>query len=473
NFVGFSAMTIRNWIFAGLSFLGNFDWNQSDQQLQAQLQSRNVTVAGAWGGAIGSGIGTLTGMAIGAGLALTMPIVGGTALAATIAFKVGEEGWDEAWSNIKNAMNQTARALTAYGVTYSYIWLRRAIKNLPESFLARLFGRQQARWIREQWGNAGGPSVTYAAWQDQQIENISSNQAVQAFFEELIEESWDSFVESGFIIAQEIDDAFTQAKINKQAQLGKERSVELVPDQRVEEEVLTFQNVPQKLLQPIVEQTINQHRLIHDRNVGLLFGMPTEELIKAKPRTLTLVIDLYSKKHPPFFNRQDDDFVWATITIPDLKRTKADWTTIKAAVGNANGYLWGRFCARAMLDNGRTMKVYGGSDEEARDRLTALLQLTEAEMLSITVAEEMREGERRTNARLYKRTTRIYPGYFTIINRVQMLDRREGQPSLTGNYRDIKIKIPLWTEQKPGNADRQIQQLLQLNRPQHYSAQTS
>lgn len=457
--VAFSVSEIFGWLVGIIEQVKAFDWNLSDKQLKQSLQSQNVALASAWGAAVGQGIGWIAGIGIGGGIGFYCPVIGSAALAKVIAGAVTEEALEEILEATKNALSETAKAIGRTALINGYIQFRHFLKAAPRDLLKTAFGEDAANFIKNQWGAEGGPDLSFNTRMDDAVEKIG-NDAIQAFVEELLEESWDSFTEAGFIIAKELDEAFTHAKLATNKIDGPERTVEIQPDKRLEEETLTFQAVPQRQLAPLIETTLNQHRLIYNRDVGLFVGQPLEEFAKAKPQTLRVIIDMYSVRQPPFFKTVDDDFVWSTVTIPDVKRTALDWEKIKRAAGGNNGYMWGRFRAMAYLDNGRKLVCYGNSEGEAEERVKALLELTNAHMDTLNIVEEKKEADRIRYPKLTKNATRIYPGNFTIINRKEILDNDRGHPSRQGNYRDAKVKIPLWTDRKPKNFDEMVDSVI-------------
>jgi hypothetical protein len=183
--------------------------------------------------------------------------------------------------------------------------------------------------------------------------------------------------------------------------------------------------------------------------------------MKGSPQSLRLVIQMFSVKEPPFRSRSSSARVTrTTITVPDVSRASLDWGKIKLAVGGANGYLWGRYRATAYLDNGRLMSLYAASENEAEQRIDALLLLTTAKLRSLTVMEEKKKGERLTRPTLQKEPTRVYPAYFTVINREEFLDTTKGNPSLKANFNDKRGRIELWTENKPSDCEEIITRIL-------------
>ncbi len=218
----------------------------------------------------------------------------------------------------------------------------------------------------------------------------------------------------------------------------------------------------------VISQVVATRRLIENRDVGEIIGVPAEDYVRGKPHTIRLTIFYFNYDSPPYTARSGQPFVRATYNIPDVKRIKLEWLTIKLACGGENGYIWGRFRATANLNNGRQMQVYGGSANEAEERIKALLELSDAKLLTLTVAEEKEEGRRDTNKRMYKRNTRIYPAYFTVMNyeKIEVEDEREFSglnSQLAGNFKRQKTeKIPLWVKNEPANCKALIREALRV-----------
>ncbi|MCJ8280646.1 MAG: hypothetical protein MJK14_12290 [Rivularia sp. ALOHA_DT_140] len=147
--------------------------------------------------------------------------------------------------------------------------------------------------------------------------------------------------------------------------------------------------------------------------MGDIVASSAYEYVRATPHTIRLAIFYYSRKHPPYSQKKTRRAIYH---IPDLTRVNANWKTIKTAMGGTNGHLWGRFRATANLDNGRQIAVYGGSKIAATERINALVKLSSAKIITLSVTEEKKEGLRATDKILYKPNTRMYPAYFAILH---------------------------------------------------------
>jgi hypothetical protein len=268
-----SVTAIFSWITNGVMAISRFNWNATDNQLRLLQAGNNVAMASIWGSVVGQGAGWLAGIAVGAGVAYLVPVIGGGALAKTVASAVGTEAMEELYFGLRGAITQTLRTLGTNTLITGYMNLRRLIKRIPEPLLVQFFGEERADFIKRQWGRSGGPSWTLAGALEDRIEAID-NDTLRAFIEAATEEAWDGFMEAGYIAAQEIDQAYAQAKRNEEINgLGKERGVLLTPDREAENETVYLEG-PEKLVKQQTIQTLATHRMVYNRDMGQIVGMP-------------------------------------------------------------------------------------------------------------------------------------------------------------------------------------------------------
>jgi len=219
-------------------------------------------------------------------------------------------------------------------------------------------------------------------------------------------------------------------------------------------------------LKPIITQIMAIHQLIENRDIGEYCGYPIDEMVRGKPQTFKIKLLYYSVKFPPWRETTTKGFIRASYNIPFVDKTKIDWERIKEAAGGANGYMWGRWRATANIeDNGQIsqMQIHGSTENEAEQRLRALLALSEGKIVSLSTTEEKKEGQRTTDKKLYKETTRVYPAFFTIVHSEKIItESKQATATLSGNYRKTKFRIPLWTTTKPSNADALIREAIRV-----------
>ncbi|MFE4108571.1 hypothetical protein [Almyronema epifaneia] len=425
---------IFGWIINGVSAISRFNWNATDAQLMLAIKNQNLMIASTWGGFAGQGFGWLSGIAIGYGVALVVPVIGSAALARGIAATVGTEALEELYFGLMASIRATATGLATSALVNVYIQARRFIKRAPIGALTKLFGKEKARFIKNKWGAEGGPDLSFATQFEESIENLG-NDYVRVFLENFFEEAWDGFIESGYIVAAELDAAYAQAS----AAQGPQRSITLVPDQRAPQERI-YLSGPEAQVKAQTQTVLAQHRLIYNRDVGAIVGQPAEDWYRARPQRRKLTLVWSERPRPPWRLDNGRQPKRATYSIPDAK-IGLTWEELKRF---ARPFTWGPHRATANLDNGRQMAVYGSTPKEAESMLRRLVQLSTAKILTVSVTSE---GER--NPSLKKRPTYLYPAHAYLLVRRPSVDAT-GRTDLEGNtWDEEKQRVDLWPDQQP------------------------
>lgn len=434
---GNALSTAWGWFTSKAVQVWTFDWNQSDKQLELLMEGQNVRIAAAWGNAFGRGIGWLAGIGVGYGLSFLCPVIGGSMLASTVAKTVGAQALGEVTGGFYSAITQTLNAWVDNSIISTYINYRKLVKSLPQNVLTSIYGKEQATFLKKSWGKEDGPNMSFSYQTEEFIEGIQNKQ-LRAFVDAFLEEAWDGFAESGFIVAQEIDSAYTQSKRAQENSKGKKRTIKLVPDKRKKNEVLLL-SAGETDLQEDVLESLNNYRLIANRDVGQIVGMPAEDFVTAKPLRRQLTIIMKGKKEPPW-RIGSKPAKNVTVTIPDVI-VGLTWAKIKLA---CRPYSWGRFRATANLDNGRQMAVYASNRSEAERVIKRFLTLSTAKILSLSVTEELDKK----NINLKKQPTQLYPAHCTLL--VRRPTTGEGRNFTDGTkLLEDSIRIDLWPNEQP------------------------
>ena len=430
---------IWGWLVNRAARLAVFDWNQTDIEIANLQRGNTVSMFAIWGSATGSTLGWLTGIGVGYAIGLTVPVLGGSTLARAIASATSAEAIDEIQGVLRAAISQTVEVAASNTLLEGYKRLRGLIKRVPPSVLATYFGPENAKFMLEVWGKDGAPSLTFAGSVETAIDRIDSGK-VRAFVENAVEEYIDSFIESGYIVANELDAAYQQFKMQNQRN-GSDaaRAVTIIPDTSAPHERFYVEGTEANVKER-VKQTITNLRAIGHRDVGEIVGQPIGEYLRAQPhrRKATVIfksIDGRATTLPDGTIARRAEY-----TIPDLELV-VNWNELKRAV---RPYNWGEWRATANLDNGRQMAVYGATGGEAERKLRDLLTLSSAEIVTLSISQE-----KDRDFRLRKRTTRMYP------YRLKLLVRRydpDGSSYIDadGNaYSDNNFRIPLWPDEEP------------------------
>lgn len=410
---------VFNWGMQKLTQLVNFDFNQSDKQLMSLINAEGNRLASVFGSLAGQALGWTVAIAVGYGVSLVIPVIGGAALAKAVTAIAKAEGLEQVTSGIGGALLETIGAIGTTALVGGYLLARKAAKGGKES--------------------KGGPVFSVSAGFEALV-NMIPLDFVRTFINSAVDSAVDSFWEAGTIMAYEIDNAYEQAKRAQDNTRGVKRTIRLTPNKALKGEQLIITGTQADLEQSVTE-TMNTYRLIANRDVGQIVGMPAEDFVSAKPLRRQLTIVFRAKKEPPYRMPNGKPAKSVTITIPDVI-VGLSWQRIKAA---ALKFTWGKFRATAHLDNGRQMAVYGATKGEAEKTIKRLITLSTAKILSLNVTEE---GEKK-NINLRKDPTPMFPSNATLL--VRRPTTGEDGRQFTDNTKMTadRIRIDLYMDVQP------------------------
>lgn len=454
SFITFTLTGLWSLFTSTLQFIWRFDWNMTDDSIDQQIRQRWDAIAGLLGGTLGNlvgylGCGVLPGATI---MAFNEP------MGAYVLEHVTEELADEFMANLANLVRYTFMS----GVQSLLLWgfknIRKFIKSDP-ALVGRIFGASAEKAVKA-WGAAGSKPWSFAIALDSAVESIP-NTFIKNFVEEFLEEAWDGCVEAGYVVANSIESFMAAEKLKQQKlpALGKTKYVEIKPDRSIDEQRIILAG-PQEVLKPVIVQTLTNYQMMESKDIGTFVGSPVDDYLRGKPRSISLQVQFFSVKTPPWSKRLGDErLVSASYSIPDINPSKLDWERIKLACSGVNGYMYGRFRATGILDNGRQMAVYGQTGDEAEDLLKALLTLGKGNLLKKpTITEDRTEDITGT---YLKKPVRVYPAYFTVLNQYRVPGAvGSGIPINGKRYIRKDERIDLWTSQKPINFEEIIIELL-------------
>lgn len=434
-----SISAIWGVITNNITKLTSFNWNQTDKQLEASINARNEQIAGIWGGVLGSGLGWLTAIGVGAGIAYLCPTIGGAALAKLVATSATDEAVTELKAKLQAAIGQTTSLLTATVANTTYINYRNFLRNVPDEFLVSFYGKGTADFIKKEWGKDGQPEISFNKTVEDTIQNLPGGKAVQNFAEQFLEEYWDSFVEAGFVIAHQLDESYQQSKLAaKQAALGEERTIEIALDKNAPNDVIVYSSVPEKLLVPLCQQTININRMLHGKDIGEFVGEPFSEAYQsALPQQRKLTMFWRESKQPPYKLLNKEGKI-VQISIPDLK-PNLSWKDVKSL---CDSYQWGKCYAVGTFANRRKLTVWAATQDLAEKQVRKFATLSTQQLIKINTGTEVQK-----NPLLVKKTTLIYPQYCTLLFKYE---KAEGRTTLDGRtLKEKTVKISLWEKEPP------------------------
>ncbi|OLP18082.1 hypothetical protein BST81_13740 [Leptolyngbya sp. 'hensonii'] len=438
KFLSWSITGIWDWVVEKTIELSQFNWNASDQELQVNLQSVNEQLGSIWGGLTGSGIGWLAAMGLGFGVSLVVPVIGGPMLARSIAGKVAIEAGQDLTSRLFAAIFQTFNVGATNATVNTYINFRKWLKDPNNKLLDSLFPKETAAKIRKDWGKQGGPQWTIAKAIDDKVNSIK-NPLLRGFVQGLTSESFESFIEGGYVVAYELENAYEQAKLARQTSRGGEKEIILVPDREVPEETIVLTGNKETTIQE-VQTALTSHRLVYNRDVGMIAGEAYRDDAHAPVASLRqLKIVFKAKAKPPYRDAKGNRPRETYCTISDVDRGLT-WGKVKFA---AKHWTWGKCYAVGRFASRRKMVVYGATETEAERKLKELAVLSSSRLLTVRTGTE-----REVDARKRKKPVEMYPAYAILITL---------SPSPTGKvvtidgkqYKREQVRVNLYPDEEP------------------------
>jgi hypothetical protein len=192
---GLTVGAVMRWVTSGAMRLINFNWNQSDKELDARVKAAQSSLWAVAGGSLGSMLGTaLCGVAPGLAVVRVNP----SKLAAIK--EVSQELYEEALPQVRNLINATIRVGTTKTFVEIYKNSRKALKSLAP-FIKNIpfVGESVASWLNK-WGAPDAKPWSINSAVQAEIQKIS-DENIQEFYEEAWEEFLESCTEAVFVLS--------------------------------------------------------------------------------------------------------------------------------------------------------------------------------------------------------------------------------------------------------------------------------
>lgn len=468
------ALIWRTWA-DNIENFHNFNWNITDEELDANWKSAMTQLGGQLGGTFGNLAGSLfgTGITTATQWGVTKLVKFNEGMAVRLLKEQGEEALDELFDNLRS-LTQTVKQLALQSLAINaFKSTRRLLKWIvkdPNSDYVRglniLFGSDKIDAIRK-WGEKGSKPWSFAIAKEKEYDVIAKKSKFWAnFWEEYDEEFREGMANSFYIAASVLE----QTAVENEMLLGSTRAVEILPNREIPSERIILTG-NESLLRPMILQTIQQERRMSRRNVGMIIGQPLETMIGTNlkgidTKQIDLIIRYHDRKQPPFTKHGKRIFD-QIVVIPNVERQRIDdWELVKRQAGGSNGYMGGGIKVVASLGNkdgleSDTIAVMAATEDEGIKLIEDLMQLTDLEILEFHPVTQSKKGMKgRWN---WIEPVKAYPIELTVVNYERVIREQEGIKPPSGTYKKDKYLFPLWTDVKPQGYTNNVQQLLLRN----------
>jgi hypothetical protein len=209
------------------NFVLNFNINTTDEELNKQLENQIKRFYGLFGNVVGSSMGYLVCGAIPGALSF--------AFNPTVAATIMRDLDDEARADILGQVNVISRTavqtLINSELMRKFKSARRFLKKNPDNYFARIVRQIIGEDDFKKWGDENRPS-----WSikkniiEKRVEALPEGQ--KQFAEQALEAFGDSCIESGFIIASNIDSYLAAQVLMRDNTLGRQTDVTITLGKR-------------------------------------------------------------------------------------------------------------------------------------------------------------------------------------------------------------------------------------------------
>jgi hypothetical protein len=212
-FVALVGSTVNTFNFAV-----NFNINSTDDELLKQIEEKINNFYGLFGSAVGSSLGYLMCGALPGSIAFAFnPAVG-----ALIMKDLDEDARGEVYAQAGNIGRLSFQTLVNAELTRQFMNARRYLKRDPNHPVSKILKNVMGKETFKKWGESNQPSFTISENViNKAIDNNIKDKGLKQFTEQLLENFTESCIESGFIIAQNLDSAIAANVLAQRQIIGK------------------------------------------------------------------------------------------------------------------------------------------------------------------------------------------------------------------------------------------------------------
>jgi len=206
--IGFllSLPALYNAFVQGVQQLWTFNWNSTDKELLASMESRLTAISGQFGEFVGSAMGYLLCGALPGVLAFAW----NPAVAAVILSNVSAEASEEAYDNFAAIATSSRQLLWSNMIKHGFINTRRWLKRPDNPFYDLLKEKLGDNFTK--WGESGQESFSFSNEVEERIEAISDPK-LQNFAEEFVDSFSDACIDAGRIVVNTIHSQMAASRL--------------------------------------------------------------------------------------------------------------------------------------------------------------------------------------------------------------------------------------------------------------------
>lgn len=429
NFLSWGTNAATDYLFSHFSeiVMGSvlqmymFDWAQTDEQIQQQMNANNLASISALGRLSADGIVRMTAMGVTKQAKHKYPQLDPHALAS-----LDEENREE----IVNALRSSFLAMRSNLVSNSLLSTYMSGRQL----LGFDGKKKSDPWILSD-----------------QVEKIAENQKtpeIKAYLTGFINQAEDAIFDIAFLACNTVQSTYELSRLATKAAAGPNRVVKFTMDKDNPEEY-TWVYGPQQNVINAIETAKIEGAVIASKDVGQIVQVGLDKALKAQRNERLVTAYFYSGENGATTLPSGKRAQKAELSIPRCKLS-VDWDKLKATLTPFDG---GNYKVICHLDDGHTLQGFFQTETEGKNYLTKIANdLCEGDIVKFTTIEPnsdvkfrkepARFSVSRVHYRIAKETTNP--------EKKQMVDAN-------GKYWRIKrLSLKLRATEKPEGIDAEI-----------------
>lgn len=399
----------------------NFDMTQTYEEINKEIESNNLMAVSQIGQLLGSGTIWLGSIAIAGKTAIKFPV-----LASRVGLELAKEGGETLRSQISSFLENTTEAMIDNILMATWGGWRRI-----GEILNTLSGNPPINWENHD-------TLSLVKVGDTLLSKIPGGKWVRTLVTNYFEGMLDAALDVAYVVTFTIDDYLlaTQAATDRDSEPI--RRIEVFPNVNNQDESIILEDT-QNNIEVSINNYLSTHSLVDNRDIGTVVGQTYDEWYTLRPQSRKLVIEFRGKEKPPFLNSDGSLAQRTQIAIPNAK-IGISWNQLKAI----KRFTWGNYMARGVFDDRRQMTVWGSTDTEAKEQLLALAQLSQSDLVQVSVSHpEIQNIKRR------KQPTLVYPCFATMLVRKPTVGANDFTLIDGQNRAMARERIEIWQDDAP------------------------
>ena len=400
NMLRFSATQVVEWVLEAATFVYEFNWDVSDEQIEAQIKQLYVSFELRVVEILGRNLGSLVAVGIGGGLAFYVNPM----LAKLLLAQVADEIFQELIGDMSGLLILLGKSLVTAGFLQTY--------KTARSFIKHAYRNPQIKAIAK---SIGISDEAINSWGDSQVEDWSFSNKVEESIESLGNQRLQNLIE-GFLTEADSgfrDTAMYMASAWDAMQFREQPEPQTLvyhPNRSSPEQFYVHGDSAAIANQVMTINTVST--ALQNRDVGAMTVTDDDRPVITN-NGITIRFFFLNTLELPYGKANRDSFAKAELIVPNVMKSKITWDKL-VELFRPHAFTDGDWKGVMDLENGRQLVSRGNSENECRQLLTKFLQLTEVELRGTPIYSH-RDGPQ-TNRWRRRKQQPMYLSHFYVTN---------------------------------------------------------